>query len=455
MNNLSPLNIQQVRRGYGRSFLSSICKTILLTILIFIAVVLITPLHSQSFAANGSSGTIAYLREGEEIRLIEPDGSHDRLLWQSPSSGIYGLLDLAWKPNATELAFSSDHEGHCSIFEVDVYAIRPDGSGLRRITNAPTCAQLAGFPKGDVTVTVQNLGGGGGGPYFVYVQGAPSILPVVVTPGNSTTVTFNDVADFGNHQLQQAVVIEGLYRWDAPIAAADVQPGQTVNAGTLQIVGGGLPNYGAHRPAWRSDGADLGFVFGGCSGLSHIAPNPPPGNRGMLLQNIFEFGCVMDWRPIPSGSDQLLYWSFLNEGIYQTTAGSDTLGTKLIDTALSGMVWQVIWLPDASGFLYSYAESILESSNIYYYSFATGISTPLTNYDAAFTRNFSLSPDGQQVVFELAPTWDDEASDLWLMQIDGSDAHLFMTNGHAPAWSSQTPQILNHTYLPIVLREES
>jgi hypothetical protein len=227
------------------------------------------------------------------------------------------------------------------------------------------------------------------------------------------------VADFGNI-FQQAVVIEGLNRWDAPITAADVQPGQTVHAGTLQVTGFGLQNYGVHAPA----------------------------NRGMLLQNIFEFGCLMDWRPTPSGSNEFLYWSFLNEGIYQTTAGSDTLGTKLVDTALSGWVWQVVWLPDASGFLYSYATSILDSANIYHYSFATNTSNPLTNFNDTFTRNLSLSPDGQQIVFELAPAWDSTMSDPWLMQADGSNAHLFISNGHAPAWSGQTPQIPYRIYLP-------
>lgn len=446
MVNLSFRTQPQENNGNGRSRISPIFKIILLALSILITSLLVNHTHSLPLAPGGDGGTIAFLRNGQEIRLIEPDGSNDRSLWQSPNPGVYGIVDLAWKPDATEIAFSTDHEAHCSIFELDIYAIRPDGSDLRRITNAPTCANLAAFPKGNVTVTIQN-NGGGSGPFFVYIQGAPSVLPITVSSGNSATVTFDNVADFGNI-FQQAVVIEGLNRWDAPITAADVQPGQTVHAGTLQVTGFGLQNYGVHAPAWHSDGTELGFVFGGCAGLSHIASNPPPANRGMLLQNIFEFGCLMDWRPTPSGSNEFLYWSFLNEGIYQTTAGSDTLGTKLVDTALSGWVWQVVWLPDASGFLYSYAASILDSANIYHYSFATNTSTPLTNFNNTFTRNFSLSPDGQQIVFELAPAWDSTMSDLWLMQADGSNAHLFISNGHAPAWSGQTPQIPNRIYLP-------
>ena len=401
-------------------------------------------------AANASTGTIAYVRNGSDIRLIEPDGSNDRLLWRSPDPGVYGVMDPDWNPGATELAFVSDHEIGCSIFETDVYTIRPDSSGLRRVTNAPACAGLAGYPKGNVTVTVENYIQGGG-PFFVYVQGAPSILPVVVPAGGAVTVTFNNVADFGD-TYQQAVVMEGLNRWDAPIAAADVKPGQTVHAGTLAVTGFGLQNYGAHDPAWRSDGAQLGFIFGGCAGMSQVAANPPPGDRGTLLLNVFEFGCVMDWRPTPAASNQILYWSFLNEGIYQVTAGSADQGTKLIGTDLASSVWEVAWLPDASGFLFTFAASILENANVYRYNFATDSIDQLTHFTDHFARDFSISPDGEFVVFEVAPAWDSATADLWLMRQDGTEAELLVANGRMPSWSSREPQIPQSVYLPFILR---
>ena len=440
---------------FARWIVLTVLKIILLTLAALLGSVIIALAaeggpQQPVAGANAITGTIAYLRNGKDIRLIEPDGSNDRLLWRSPAPGVYGVLDLAWKPDASEITFSSDHQGNCSIFEVDVYAIRPDGSDLRRVTNAPACAGLAGFPKGNVTVTIENYIVGGG-PFFVYVQGAPSILPVTVPAGGAATVTFNNVADFGNVN-QQAVVMEGINRWVAPLAVADVKPGQTVHAGTLWVTGPGIQNYGAHRPAWRNDGTLLGFIFGACSGMSKIAPNPAAGDRGTLLQNVSDFGCVMDWRPTPASSNQVLYWSALNEGIYQVTAGSASLGTKLVSTNLAGWVWQVAWLPDASGFLYSYTASVFSNANIYRYNFATGTSTPITNFTNAFTRNFSISPDGQFVVFELAPTWDSATSDLWIVGQNGTGAHLFVANGHAPAWSLQAPQIPKRTYLPLILR---
>ena len=66
---------------------------------------------------------------------------------------------LAWRPDGRELAFSSEHEEACSLYESDVYAIGYDGAGYRRVTNSPACAALAGLPKGSVKVNVTNSAG--------------------------------------------------------------------------------------------------------------------------------------------------------------------------------------------------------------------------------------------------------------------------------------------------------
>src|SRR4051812_19143987 len=82
-------------------------------------------------------GAIAYIRNNTEIRLIDSNGRNDRQLWTD--TGItfqFGLHDIAWRPDGKELAFASAHECLNSLFEVDLYAIRPDGSGYRKITNA-------------------------------------------------------------------------------------------------------------------------------------------------------------------------------------------------------------------------------------------------------------------------------------------------------------------------------
>ena len=67
--------------------------------------------------ANADPGTIAYVRynetTGDEIRLVEPDGSNDRLLWRTNKPDLpelYQVSALAWNPSASELAFAS--RGH-------------------------------------------------------------------------------------------------------------------------------------------------------------------------------------------------------------------------------------------------------------------------------------------------------------------------------------------------------
>jgi hypothetical protein len=56
------------------------------------------------------------------------------------------------------------------------YAIRYNGTGLRRVTNSPACAELAALPKGSVEVEVANYTSS---LVQVYVQGAPGIQSVL------------------------------------------------------------------------------------------------------------------------------------------------------------------------------------------------------------------------------------------------------------------------------------
>ncbi|HET6892585.1 MAG TPA: hypothetical protein VFH31_15885 [Pyrinomonadaceae bacterium] len=104
-----------------------------------------------------AGGTIAYVRGSTEIRLINADGTNDRRLWTHPDAkkelGIYGV---AWRPDGRELAFSSGHAAASSLYHSDLYAIRPDGTGFRKLTNSPDRAEFARYPKGSVSVTLRN-----------------------------------------------------------------------------------------------------------------------------------------------------------------------------------------------------------------------------------------------------------------------------------------------------------
>jgi hypothetical protein len=419
---------------------------------------------SRPVSAQAILGTIAYIRPndqtGDEIWLIEPDGSNNRRIWsvgQPDPNTIVGISDLDWRPDAGQLAFSSNHEEvgdtACSLFDSDLYAIWPDGSGYRRITNAPACANLASFPKGSVTVTVRNASTRN--PLFVYIQGAPRVQSVLVSQGGSATVTFNNVADFGDGFLQQAVVIWADGRWLAPIALADVKPGQTVHAeGTVDVVGQGTKYFGAYVPSWHNSGTRLGYILASAGDMYQVPSNPVAGEYGEPVLNLgagnVPSSDVLDWGPTPALANQILYSSHLHSGIYRVTEGSTTVGTKLVETGIEGII-DLQWLPDGSGFLFT-KQNFVDRSNVYRYDFTTGDTTQLTQFTAEFAIDVSPSPDGEWLVFERSATNDLSAGDLWIMRRDGTDLHRLVQNGLRPSWSQRAPQIPKKVYVPLVWR---
>jgi hypothetical protein len=395
------------------------------------------------------TGTIAFVRPGgqaaDEIWLIEPDGSNPRRIWdvgQADPNGIAEISDLDWRPDATELAFASDHEFACSLFDSDLYGIRPDGNGHRRITNGPLCAELASYPQGAVSVTVRNFTTLS--PLFVYVQGAPEVQSVLIPQGGSATVTFNHVADFGDEVLQQAVAIWGLDRWLAPIALVDVRPGQTTHAGTIDVGGTGFQNFGAYVPSWYSDGARLGYILTSAGSMYGLPATPAAGDHGQPLLNLAQgeipSSDVLDWGPAPTHTNELLYASYLNSGIYRVTEGSDTPGTKLFDTGIEQVI-DVQWLPDGSGFLYTQTGEFRSQANVFHYDFTSQAVAPLTTLTNEFAIDLSPSPDSQWVVFERSATLDLTSGDLWIMRRDGTELRLLVENGLRPSWSARAPQL--------------
>jgi len=414
----------------------------------------------QPVAAQAVPGTIAYVR-GSEIRLIEPDGSNDRAMWSAPAGdprAPFTITSLDWRPDAGELAFASDHERLTSIFERDLYAVRPNGSGLRKLTNGPTHAELAAFPTGSVTVTVSNLRGGG--PYFVYVAGAAEPQTVGGAAGSSHTLTFNNVADWGPGRIQAVVAFFGPNRW-FNASGADVQAGRTVSSGTLTIAGAGSQFFGAFLPSWRADGSKLGFMQG-CGAIKQVAVSPQPGELGEVAArpNVAGVTCYADWSPQPASANQLLYSDLFMEGhIYRTTEGSNAAGELLVSHAAADLLLDLQWLPDGSGFLYVLATDFSSdiqtwrTANLYRYSFATRATTRLTNFSGELVRGAGVSPDGRTIVFERAATFAG-ASDLWLMGQDGSNLRLLVNGGAQPDWSQNAlpPQPTRRASIPFVMR---
>lgn len=402
-------------------------------------------------AAQGSSaaparGTIAYVRGGTEIRLVEADGTGDRKLWTheyaKEGSAIH---DLAWRPDGKELAFSSSHMNIASLYHSDLYAVGADGKGFRKITNAPDHSELGRYPKGSVTVTVRNeqplwkQSRASTGVFFVYVVGADEPQALTIPPGSSRTLVFKSVADFGDH-AQPVVAMYGNYRWFIP--GVDVKAGRTIKSPDFGISGDGYELFGAFRPVWRADGSRLSYRNGLCL-VSTTPAQPTPGE--LVFQRLFageqpSGACAWDWGPTAALADQLIY-SANSEGegtsIHRVREGGAHPGTKL--HPFSELDLQILsdlrWLPDGNGFLYSFPDLAYEFGNLFRYDFATKRATPLTNFEGEYVRAFDISPDGQWVVFERAKSWrDDKEVDLWLMRSDGTGARLLVRNGLAPSW---------------------
>lgn len=391
------------------------------------------------------TGTIAYVRGSTEVRLINADGTNDRRLWTHPDAKKeLGIFDVAWRPDAKELVFSSGHAAASSLYHADLYAIRPDGTGFRKVTNSPDRDEFAKYPKGTVSVTVQNAqpfyrqSQASSGVFIVYVAGADEPQQITLPPGATKTILFRNVADFGN-MAQAVVAIWGRHRWFTP--GVDVRGGQTVKSPVFSISGDGIDLLGAFHPVWRMDGSRVSYRSGVCT-LNSVSATPKPGEYEYhpLFAGKNPMGtCVWDWGPTSSTANQLLYSENGTDdsAIYRITEGGKHPGEKL--AVYSKIAYQILfdlrWLPDGSGFLFSNQTLMRDSANIFRYDFATRKTTQITNLQNEFTGNFSISPDGQWIVFERSKSLEENrVIDLWIAPMEGGNPRLFVRDAFSPSW---------------------
>lgn len=409
--------------------------------------------------SGNPTGSIAYVTDdGRQIRLVEPDGSNDRLVWQVPANTVYGISSVAWRPDAAQLAFTSGHEALCSLWHSDVYVINPDGSGLRRVTNAPACAGLSGHPTGNVIVRIENYINNIS-QFLVYFEGMSTAYPLTLQPGFAVDVTFSGVADLGAGVLQQPVVMNASQRWMSPAVYADVTAGSTVTiASPLQITANGTyERWGAFSAAWSPDQTQIGFILGD-GALWRTAVNPPilDGGQPLLAPGVNVLANNLAWHPT---TNQILYeeyGSFPSSGINLATVGGATPGTRLVDTTLTS---GISWLPDGSGFLYTDHNAFLSESNIYYYDMGNqavgGGVSQITFFSDEFASAPAASPDMSEIVFTRGSQYGGGAPlAVQIIDSDGSNLRPLANGGGGSAWSRQdVPAGLgNRVALPAVLR---
>lgn len=389
--------------------------------------------------ADAASGMIAYVtgaKGGDEIHLIQPDGGGDHRIWRLPNACFTGVTGLAWRPDGKEIAFTSDHAATLSLYDSDLYLIRPDGGGLRRLTNGPDPSELKRFPTGRMVVKIENRLSDIS-VFTVYVAGATKSQMIPLGAHSARTLTF-DVADFGDNSLHWVVAMYGQHRWLFP--GGVVHAGQAAGVVPFVIGSTNHEHFGAFGPAWRSDGKRVGFILGTGVGVYWISAHPAPGSIGAPVIGGKEavFASVFDWGP-PALADQILYGGGVSDNaIHRTTEGAGR-GEKLVDIQSGNFCTGLHWLPDGSGFLFSVTDGFLTVGNLYRYEFTTKKITQLTHFTQGFAANFSIAPDGRSIVFERRKraTVLTSTSDLWIMRSDGSNMRLLVHNAWAPAWSKQ------------------
>ncbi len=409
-----------------------------------------------SFTVNGSKtypawgGSIAYIGldsggYARTINRINPDGSNQQTLWTHPETGITNKIgDVAWKPNAAELAFGSNHETLYSAFQSDVYGIKPDGSGLRRITNPPSRATLlaGGYSLGTVTGKVRNDYGTLTN-LLLYIQGAQEAVSI------SAHSKYDEVS----FTVPNVAVLDGLqyvvFTWadaghaNCKVYAAAVVPmiaNQTIDVGTLSFNPATCSKFESEGLAWKRDGADIA--------VDVITPRKFQSSGQAIGSDLFNAPLMANlpaWSPV---NDQVLYHYFSldagTRGIYLTTAGGGT-GTRLVNDG--GALWVgLAWLPDGSGFVYTL------DHQLYHYHLTSSTSTPIANFYNEYVFNPGVSPDGRYIVFQWQ-TGTSNQHDLWIVDRN-NPVEMWQLTGDGrstnPDWSRANPPTYHHLYLPLV-----
>lgn len=424
--------------------------------------------HARPLMQANDGTTIVYVtNDARSLRLIQPDGSNDRLLWQVPDGAPGAPIEsVMWRPDAKEIAFTSTHEATCSEYGSDIYLIYPDGSNLRRLTNGPACAALASYPQGSATVQISNQLANFS-EYLVYIEGAPTAKVVTVAPGSTTMVAFPQVADLGAGVMQTAVAINGTTRWFDAAVRADVVAGGNVHAGLLTIANSGFGAYGTTHASWSPDGSRLAYQLGQ-GALWQVGRDVPVLGEGGELLDPSVNGSVVGVYPV---------WSPVgNEVLYQRSNGSPftinraTVGGTSAGDAIANVTNTsgIAWITDGSGMVAAdFADFLQTRVDLYRMTFADNNIVPLTqvsNPQGAILP--SVSPDSSQIVYAFTEdiAGNPFTAQLRIMNMDGSNDHLLTENGRRASWSrvappltavptaTPDPALKYKAYLPVTIR---
>jgi hypothetical protein len=430
---------------------------------------------SSTLPALGAGDyAIAYVspsRDNQQIRLVNPDGSNDRLLWQVPPETVRqsGIGELSWRSDASELAFDSGHDWHSSMYVRDLYSIAPDATRLRRLNRPPASFATPTYPEGTVTFILESYLSGD---VELYIEGAEQPIRFFAEYGYTYQIT-QPLADLGDNVRQHIRLYDFNQCHYNEEGWVDVIPGQLTDIGRVWFGAGN--DYSCPqtlRPAWMFNRNELLYLFAQAditgfqeeNNIWRLPGDAAPTSEGTMVLDYSQYpleGRLFLVAPgrTPATADQLL-------AAVRTSPSSPSIFKAPIDDAgqrefinwgscslvcdLTGLAW----LPDGSGIIFSlYGDDYSSSgglekvSGIYRYTFADQQLTELYRIANQAIGRLDMSPDGSQMVFEQSNQLDDTTENywlqplllcpcqLWIINSDGTDAHLFMSDGRAPVWS--------------------
>jgi dipeptidyl aminopeptidase/acylaminoacyl peptidase len=206
----------------------------------------------------GANGRIAFSsdRSGDfEIYTINPDGSDLKRLTNAPGSdGV-----ARWSPDGTKLTFSSDREGNAEI-----YTMNADGSGETRLTSNPAQDSLPSWSPDGTKIAFTRLPQAGANPQIVVINADGS---------GETQITQGTPAP-----APEGVPGGGYFHseWgpDGRIAVAAFTPGTTFQIYLMNGDGSGQRQLtqtaaNAITPTWSPDATKVAYVDQGQFGGIH------------------------------------------------------------------------------------------------------------------------------------------------------------------------------------------
>lgn len=423
---------------------------------------------NNTMAGSELIAYVASSRDRQSIRLVKPDGTGDRMIFQVPTgtAPIDAINFVAWHSDATELAFDSGHDWQRSLLIRDLYSIAPDGTGLRRLTRPPSPIDASSKPTGTVTFVLDSYASGD---VQLYIEGAANPLSFQARLGTNYQIT-KTLHDLGEN-VRQWIRLWDPDPLDPPCnfneaAWVHVVPGQLTDAGVIAF--SVVDDYScpkATAPAWLYQRDELLYLFAEADTvyqddnnlwqISNNAPVTTMGNRVLDYGQYVSEGRLFWVAPgrSPSTANQLL------AGVYDAytfvfTAPLDDPGQRqFLDLgtcpATLCTVVGLAWLPDGSGFLFSRFEKGRNGSTsaIYRYTFADQTIDEIFRITNQIIGRLDASPDGSSIVFERDDQLDETLDyfwlkplllcpcQLWIVEIDGSNARMVVSDGRAPAWS--------------------